>query len=205
MTERQALKAQLEAAVLAEMERVGPGAFDKAVIWRQFKSHGAGRSTIYRWMDELLKSGRVGRHLARKLREAAADRASRTDDPAADTAQAAAAALLGVVRPEDIAHAGGVLPAIEKLHSCIRTAEQVMAHARTADGRVRNAKMLLAASEHVRRNVESLIRIRQAVMDLAQLERFHEAIFDVLREESPELVERVVMRLQQLSAQWSAA
>jgi hypothetical protein len=156
-------------------------------------------------MSDLLKSGRAGQHLVWKLREAAADRAASTDDPAADAAQAAALASSRVIRPEDIAHAGGVLSAIEKLHACIRTAEQVIAYARTADGGVRNAKVLLAANDHLRRNIETWVKIQQAVMQLAQLERFHEAVFDVLREESPELAERVVMRLQQLSAQWSAA
>ena len=134
----------------------------------------------------------------RQRQEAAEARAARSNAAAADAAREATTAPPAAVRPEDIAGAGGTLAVIEKLQACIRAAEQVMAYARTEDGRVRNVKALLAASQHLRRSLETAIKVQQTMMELAEVEKFHQAIFDVLREETPELVERVVRRLHQL-------
>lgn len=195
------LRPEVEAAVLAELERVGPEAFNKAALVARFEGRGASRATLYRWVDGPLKSGAAGQHLARKVKAAANQRAARTDDPAADAAREAVAKLPVPVRVDDIA-SSGTLPVIEKLNECIRTAEQVMAYARTDEGKVRNAKMLLAASEHLRRALDTATRLYEAMREVNQVDRFHAAIMEAIAQESPEAAERLVTRLSQLATQW---
>lgn len=50
------------------------------------------------------------------------------------------------------ATAGGTIAAIEKLNECVAISEKVIRHAQTAEGAIRNPKLLLQASEHLRRD-----------------------------------------------------
>jgi hypothetical protein len=55
MAERtNALRAELEAAVLVEIEHTGPQGFSKDPIVRRFLDRGASKPTIYRWIDATL-------------------------------------------------------------------------------------------------------------------------------------------------------
>ena len=45
------LRHQVEAAVAGQIGQLGPDGVDKAAIVRRFSGMGAGRSTLYRWID----------------------------------------------------------------------------------------------------------------------------------------------------------
>jgi hypothetical protein len=203
--DRNALRAEVEAALLAELERVGPAALSKAVLVRRFDGRGASRATLYRWLDDLLQSGKAGQHLAGKIKQAAQERAGSTVDPAADAARETAMKLPPVIGLDDVAPIGGTIAFIAKLHAAIAAAEQVMCHARTEDGRVRNGRMLLAAAESLRRSLDTAVHLQRAILELTEIERFHRAIFEEIARESPELAERVVTCLRHLSNQWTPA
>lgn len=209
------LRAEVVAAVLAELERVGPDGLDKAAIVRRFAGR-ASRATLYRYVDAPLKSGAAARHLAGKVAASASARAARTPDPAADAAREAGGLARAPVpvltgpapAPEGVAAAasgpaGIGIPVVEKLLECLRTAEQVTAYARAPDGKVKNARLLLRGNEQIRRTLETCVRLQQAMTELAQVERFHAAVIEEIAKESPELAERVVVRLNQLTAQWN--
>jgi hypothetical protein len=42
-------------------------------------------------------------------------------------------------------------------------------------------------------------------MDVAQVERFHAAVFETIAEENPPAAERLLARLRQLNARWGLA
>ncbi|CAH2606234.1 conserved protein of unknown function (plasmid) [Rhodovastum atsumiense] len=198
------LRDEVEAAVLAELARVGPEAFSKAEIARRFADRGASRATLYRYIDGPLKSGKAGQHVAREVKAAVEARAKLPDPPAA-AAQAAAAKLPALVTVDDIASSGGVIPVIEKLVGCIGIAEQLIAHARTEDGKVRSAKLLLSASEHMRRNLETAVRLQEAMRQAEEMERFHRRILGMVRgvaREHPEAAQAIISGLGQLAAEW---
>ncbi len=146
--DRHGFKAEVEAAVLAELQRVGPDAFSKAALVRRFEGQGASRATLYRYVEAPLKSGMAGQHLARQVKAAAVARAARPEPPPATVQRDAATKLPAVVSVEEVASSGGVIALTERLVGCIQIAEQLIAHARTEDGGVRSPKQLLAASEH---------------------------------------------------------
>jgi hypothetical protein len=190
------LREEVEAAVLAEVERIGPTGFHREVVVERFLDR-AGRSTLYRWIDAILASGSPGRHLARTVQAAAVKRAARTTEPAADAALELARRLPPVISVDDMAGAG-VVGVIEQLSRCIGIADQLIRHAQTTDGNVRNARLLLLASEHLRRSVETSVKLHEAVTAVMKVDRFHGSIIDILRDEKPELAERVALRMQQL-------
>jgi hypothetical protein len=196
--EKAALRAELEAAVLEELRRVGPVAFEKMTIARRFLGQ-ASQATLYRWVDAAL--AKAGPRLAGEVMAAAEERATRTVEPSLQAAREAVATTLPrVPRVEDTAGLGGTVPAIEQLGECIRAAQQVMAYARHADGNVRSAKILLTATEVLRRSLDTAVKLQQAVMEVSQVEKFHAAVFETIREESPATAERLLVRLQQLNA-----
>lgn len=198
------LKEEVEAAAIAELARVGADAFNKAELARRFADRGASRATLYRYIDGPLKSGKAGQHVAREVKAAAAARAEAPDPPKA-AAAAAAPKLPAVVRMEDVASSGGTIPVIDKLVNCIKIADQLIEHARMPDGKVRSAKLLLAASEHMRRNLETAARLQQSIASVAKVDEFHGEVLalveDVARQH-PEAAEAIIFRLGQLAARW---
>lgn len=201
------LRAEVEAATIAELKRVGPDELNKAELARRFEGRGPSRATLYRWIDGPLKSGAAGQELARDVKAAAEERAKAPDPPRA-VVEAAAPKLPAVVTVGDVASSGGVIPVIERLTACLETAEQVMAYARNADGTVRSAKILLAASEHMRRSLDTAAKLQQAMHSTARVEEFHGAVLELLEgvaRDFPQAAEAIVSRLGQLSTRWGGA
>lgn len=196
-----ALFGEVEAAVIAEVERVGPAALDRTALVRRFGGQVASRSTLFAWIDKILASGRPGQAITRSVKAAAAERAARAEDPAADAAEEAAALLPVRVSVDEVAGGGG-LRLLDRLARVVADAELVVAHAKTAEGGVRNAKLLLSAGDALRRVAETILRVTESMHEVDQVTKFHDEIFAALREESPELAERIVRRLQRLAEKW---
>jgi hypothetical protein len=79
-----------------------------------------------------------------------------------------------------------------------------MRHARTPEGAVRNAKLLLSGSEHLRRCLEMAVKLQAALREDSDLERFHDAVMGEIRKESPECATRIAMRLGPVAQRWAA-
>jgi hypothetical protein len=198
------LRADVEDAVLAEVERVGSGAFNRATVVKVFLARGAKQSTVYRWIDAVLGSGKPEERAARAITAAASERSQRTQDPAKEVAGEVAAKLPTVPRLEHIATVG-VVPVIDRLNVCLQVADELMSHARSENGTVRNSRLLLTASEHLRRCIDTAARITDTLMRAEKIERYHSAIIGVIAEESPETAERILARISQLTAAWGNA
>ena len=198
-----ALFSEIEVAVIAEIGRVGPAELDRAALVRGFAGRGAGRSTMFAWIDRILASGRPGQAITRTIKAAAAERAARSPAPAADAAAQAAALLPVRVTPDEAAGGGG-LRILDKLAAVVADAEAVVRHAKREDGSPRNAKLLLAAGDALRRAMETCLKVTNAMHEIDAVDRFHGEIIDALRQESPELAARVVHRLMQINARWGA-
>ena len=192
-----ALRGEVEAALLAELERVGPARFRQADLVRRFEGRGASSRSLFRWTGELLKSGRAAQHLSQRMRAAVDERAELTNEPAAAAASEVVAALPRPITLDEIAGSGPI-NIRSRLQECFDTARQVAEHARTPGGAVRNAWLLLSAAELTRRSIETAIRVRHSLQSLEATDRFHQAVLDILAQESPELVQRVLARVTQL-------
>ena len=196
-----ALRAEMEAELLKEAEQLGPDGFDQDPVVKRFLGRGIGRSTIYRWAAEIMKSGKPGQHAVRKVKAAVAEHKARPPRPAAEVAAEIVERLPARVSVADVTGAG-TIPIIERLQECIRAAQEVMRHARHDDGKVRNAKLLVSASEHLRRSLETSVRLFEAMRQIDQVDRLHTLIMEEIERESPACAERIVTRLGQLVSEW---
>jgi len=200
------LRVEVEAAIVAEMKRVGPKAFDRKTIIRQFASSGVHQATLYRWIDKAIESGVPGQAIARQVKSATAARIKRHKKPEAAAKAAATdvvASLPVAVTLDDIAGLGGVVPAIEQLNFIIATCRTIIAQAQGDDPtKVRQPKLAMAACDLLRRSLETGARIAKDLTDVANTQRFHDAIFDILQEESPAFAQKVLVRMRQLNVLW---
>jgi hypothetical protein len=78
-----------------------------------------------------------------------------------------------------------------------------MRHCRTPEGAIRNAGLLVKSSELLRRNLETSVRLFEAMYEISRVEAFHAELIEELSKESPELSERVLMRLGRLAERWA--
>ena len=67
---------------------------------------------------------------------------------------------------------------------------------------MRNARLLLQATENLRRCLETGLRIAEAMREMDQVDKFHAAILEEIAKMDPVLAERVVLRLGQIAEQW---
>src|SRR5579863_7864135 len=86
-------RAEVEAAVLADVTKLGPEGFSKAEVVRRFAGRGASRSTLFQWVSAVLDSPKPAQHLKRKVASATRSRAKKEADPAAGAARAVVAEL----------------------------------------------------------------------------------------------------------------
>ena len=199
------LHAKVEAAVLEEVGRVGVDGFDRAALVRRFEGHGASPRTLYRWIGVLFESGRIGQHLARTVQEAVAARSAASPDPAAEAAREVGEILPRLASPGEIAAGGGPIAVMALLQNCVQAAVDTMRHAKTDDGRVRNSKLLLAASAELRKCLETTVRIFETMREVSHVDRLHAEIIEEIGRESPELAERVLRRLDQFCSRFDVA
>lgn len=197
--DRRQLRAEVEAAALAEAERAGADGFRADAVVRRFMESGVDRATLYRWIAALKSSGRMGAHLAARVRAAPAERGASAGVPADDAAREAAALLPRPLRPEEITVAGGVVSFTASLRRCVATAEQVLRQSTAPDGSIRTPRLALNASDHLRRCLETAARVAVAMRDLQNLRRFHLAVIDVVRAENPDAAERLLRSLERLT------
>lgn len=178
------LRADFTKALREAVRDIGPEGFDRTSFAAKWIKRGVSRSTAFRWIAEDLVV--AGQELAVQV-NATALRAAMPHK--ADPVVAAAAPL----------------PVMELIRSCIQTAEEIREAARGPDGKIRLTKTALAASEHLRRSLETAAKLHEAIRDVQQTEAMHAAIISEIEAESPELAMRVLRRLENLAAGWGPA
>jgi hypothetical protein len=198
--EAAALKAEVERAVLMELARTGADRFRPDTIVKAFKGR-AGRTTLFRWIRQTIESGKPAQAITKAIKRRAAARAKRTKDPSADAAREAVELLPVMASPSDMM-GGSAIPVIERLRECLKVAEDCMRHARTPEGAIRNSGLLLKASEHLRRSLETACRLSEAMHSIDRLDRFHDLILQEIAKLAPETAEVLTIRLGQLSSEW---
>lgn len=191
------LRREVELAVLEAVKAAGPGVkVNRAAIWRKFEGRGVSRTQCFVWIAAVLEDQDAG---APSLADAAV-----APPPPAEPINPVveAEAVASAVVPAGAA--GRALPILQHLQQTIEDVLRVRSTAFHVDGRVRNSRMVLRAAEEMRRSLETVVKLQAAMNDAASLERFHSAILDVIAEESPELAQRVMRRLDELAMRWGA-
>jgi hypothetical protein len=90
-----------------------------------------------------------------------------------------------------------------RLRGLLANAAAMKAHSLGADGKIRNPRLYLQASEHERRVLETASRLVEQSYDRNSVEQVFNAIFIRLRQRDPEMVRLVLEDLRALNNGWS--
>ncbi len=199
--ERAALQRRVIEAAAQELLRVGPDKFRVVTIADCFANE-VPRASVYRWVGAARASGRLGAGVAAEVRRRVVRRTKKRIKKV-DAAAEIAEVLPPPLKPEDLVPTrGGSIT--DHLRECVSIAHQVMDHAKQIDGKPRNPKMLLAASEHLRRCVETIQRLHEGIYAVQRIEEFNRQVIVEVRKESPMCAERILAALERLCREYGA-
>jgi len=174
---------------------MGPGGFDKASVARPFMTRGLTRSTVYRWIREILATGRPGAAIEAEVVKAAKARAERTPEPARDAAQEIVALIPPVVTLGDLTGEDGTIAVVSRIIAILRDMDLLVAHAKHDDGKVKNSKLLIAASREMRQGLETAMKLKEGLRQERDLDEMMRAIVAEVARESPACAERILRRM----------
>jgi hypothetical protein len=223
--ERAKMRAEFGRDLMAELARIGPIGFRRHEMVARWAHGGAGRSTIWRWLREMLEDpDGAGQHFIRKPAPAVtqngqstgdAERAASNAVKIADEETAAAsetqeqharrASPVPDTRssPAQRLVAGGVFNILEGLQGCITAATAVMERARAAINDQGSARTVIMASEHLRKSMETAIRLHDSIWNMQRIEQFHQEIIAAVEEESPIAAARIIAKLETIIDAWA--
>lgn len=97
----------------------------------------------------------------------------------------------------------GIGIVMSKLERAIETVDQCISYSYGENGKLRNPRMALAASDGLRRCLETALKLHEAVDNVQAVQRFMDEIMAALRETSPEVAAAVVEKLQGVTGRWA--
>ena len=165
----------IAAARAAANGRGGWAKVSTAALVKQFAGR-ASQASVYRWVAEAKekRSGRVP-----------------VDAPfAAPPVQPGAAAV--------------PLPVTQLVQMCVQAGQDVMAASRGPDGKPRNSKMLIRATDTLRRCLETAVRLQESITDALALGEYDRIILEEIAKIDTAVAARITARLLELNATYSA-
>ncbi len=202
--QRAANRADLEEALLREAMTRGADRIRRAEVARTFVLRGVSRSTAFAWIADMIDSGRLGQAIAKEI--------SRSMEVVATEGGGSTSKATSTIAAHYLPKAPSVVDALASSHkpmniiaemtAAIADVKAVRATAFNEEGKVRNAKLVLNAAEAMRRNLETAVRLQQAMFELGKIDQFNKAIVAEIAKESPDLAHRVVQRLTALTTEW---
>lgn len=90
----------------------------------------------------------------------------------------------------------------QKLNTCMEEMEALMKHSKNDKGGIRNTRLLLQATEGLRRTIDSAAKLRESIWDVRRAELFMTALLNRLRHRDPEFIELVLGDIKQVNKDW---
>jgi hypothetical protein len=193
------LRARVESAVNKAVAATGVEGFRKDRVVRRFLDQGASRATIYRGVDQHIASGIPSQKAARAVRAAA--RARGPDGRAQVVAELEARMPVGAGL--DHVAGGRTVNVIERLQRVLENLDAVVLHAKAPDGSVRNAKLLVLASDKTRAALETCVIIFKEMRSVDRLDAMHRLIIEEIAKNDAPTAERILRRIDVVASRWS--
>lgn len=194
------LKVEFQQAAIAAARVTGWAALNRAGLVAQFKGR-AGRSTLYRWLAQI-DGALLDRTVDEMIQDARGGEGARVESVANEIQARVEATFLKVPTIHETVAATVPIEVMEFIRTCITASTDVMKRSRDSAGAVRNSKQLLAASEHLRRNLETAIKLQEAISDGLEVERFHQTIMEEIAKIDPIVAGRIAARLLEVNSAW---
>ena len=177
----------------AELFDIDGAQFNRSNLVAEFVGRGVSKTTIYRIIGEVV-AGKNG----------AAPKLFRRATVAKLAGQAIEQELVPVLPREDISsECSRNISLTDRINRCVEVSEKLLAFCFHDDGRIKSHKLLLSANEHMRKNLETILKIFAAAKDYALYDKTMTAIFEEVSAESPECAARITARLRRVNELWT--
>jgi hypothetical protein len=188
------VKDNLEADVRAALVAAGGDArgINKTQIAQKYLAFGVSRATAFRWIAAALLPEASA---APVVRESTGRRPHDVAEIATAMLAVASEGLGELVSPS-----GHWI--VEGLGKCLQAANDVIAHSRRPDGSIRLAKTMVAASDHLRRVIETVGRIQENVASIQKIDALYDDLLSAVEHVSPSLHARVVAHIGEQDTKW---
>ena len=205
---RKALRAEVEKDVVDACKLLGPAQLDRAAIVAKFANRGASRATLFRWVSAGVTGPEVSKAMRALLRPPAPapeHEAQRAAETAAKVGEIIAGS--GIVPSVASALAPGLSlgEMVAKLTAVVETAEQVVAHAKTPDGKIRMAKTALAGGAAMRDGVLAMTKLLDSVTNATNVMQFISeviALLEAVGRQHPQVGHLMAIELINISRRW---
>jgi hypothetical protein len=189
------LRTEFQALLMRHVDEHGED-FERSALVQDFVDRGVSPATVYRWIEAVL--ARNGTSSSQRSMASAEPVAPNPADAPIepDHAPMIVPALPRIPRVEDV-KTKGLVPVLELLGDCIQTAKGLIEHARTAEGKVRNARLLLQGSEHLRKAIETAARLNETVAIQQEMQEFHRIVLEEISNEPLAVQARIFQRITQ--------
>lgn len=179
-------------------------AYDFALLLAEYPD--VPKTTFYRWVRQIEGTGAPAAQAIAEAREAVRQDAVELGSESAVVARdlQSIAETMPVVATAGDFSGLNIGEIARRLHSCLMTAATLKNHATGEDGKIRNPKLYLQASEHERRTLDTASRLADQIYDRNQLDQLFEAIFSRLRDRDPEVVRLILADLRAINNGWGA-
>lgn len=170
---RAELRGRVVAYMAVLMEQGTEGTRLRSMVTAEFPT--IPKTTIYRWMQHALATGQAGPRLADRR-------------------------ISGAAAPEVGSIAA--LPIFASYMKSLVALESVLAYAQGEDpAKPRNPRLAMDAATRVIRAIREGVGLHATLMTAQRTEQFHEALIREIAKESPDLAQRVTLRLRALTSQ----
>ena len=183
------------------MQALGSAQINQADLVRRYAECGASRATLFRWIGAAINSGKPAQAVTRKVR-APASKPDETPQIAAPGGPQIVATLPLRLSLDDTLTPNRGLRVFDRLAATVADVELVQQHAKTDDGKVRNARLLLLSAARMLTCLEVSVKMVQAMHAVDRVDQFHAIIMDEIAKESPRCAAAILARVGEVSKQW---
>lgn len=167
--------------------RGGWSGIDRPALVRQFSGQ-ASPASIYRWIDQAKRKSSAA--------DAAPGKPGRPRKDAASSPAPISVSVPALSMPVENAPVE-VVQVAQLIRICLQAAQDVQAASRGPDGKPRNGKMMLRATDTLRRSLETAVKLQEVINREEQMARLVEDYIhrmqEAVKRESPDCARRILL------------
>lgn len=192
-------KAQAHQEIFDLLEKYGK-TYDFGPTYKNYADE-VPRSTFYRWVRAIEATGAPIQKAMRKAKKRVKTKSKKhntTDKKELSKIIAKEAIEVMPIVPDAKTIIGVSLEEMNlKLADCIREMDAVIGHSKTADGKIKNPRLLVQGVEVMRRIIDSSNKLIASSWERKRMQQYLDILFSLLEEVDPVVATEFVARLKQ--------
>lgn len=168
------------------VREAGPEISKGAIVNKFLFKGGPSRATLYIWVEKAMNARALHVTAGHRFGETRASVMREADEEARSIVSYEAGTALPI-------------PFLERLQASLAELDGLMAIAKTSDGKIKNAKLVLLTVDLIGKTLHRAAAIQDTIADQQGQIEFLRAIVTVIKEEEPEVRDRLIAKMKALN------